>query len=55
VGHNPGVTDLINELGVRLDSLPTASAVCFEFQLDGWMDIAPEKANFRWIKLAREL
>ena len=55
VGHNPGVTDLINELGVRLDSLPTASAVCFEFQLDGWMDITPEKANFRWIKLAREL
>ncbi len=55
VGHNPGVTELINDLGVRLDNLPTASAVCFEFQLDAWVEITPEKANFRWIKLAREL
>jgi phosphohistidine phosphatase len=23
VGHNPGVTELINDLGVRLDNLPT--------------------------------
>lgn len=55
IGHNPGVTDLINDLGVRLDNLPTASAVCFEFQLDAWVDITPEKANFMWIKLAKEL
>ena len=55
VGHNPGVTDLINDMGVRLDNLPTASAVCFEFQLDAWVEITPEKANFMWIKLAREL
>ncbi len=55
VGHNPGVTELVNDLGVRLDNLPTASAVCFEFQLDAWMEITPEKANFMWIKLAREL
>ena len=55
VGHNPGVTELVNHLGVRLDNLPTASAVCFEFQLDSWVEITAEKANFRWIKLAREL
>lgn len=55
VGHNPGITDLINDLGVTLDNLPTASAICFEFQVDKWEDVAPERANFKWIKLAREL
>lgn len=55
VGHNPGITDLINDLGVMLDNLPTASAICFEFQVDKWGDITPERANFKWIKLAREL
>ncbi|HBG57104.1 MAG TPA: histidine phosphatase family protein [Porphyromonadaceae bacterium] len=55
VGHNPGVTDLINDLGVRLDNLPTCSAVCFEFNVDSWSDISVERANFRWLKLAREL
>lgn len=55
VGHNPGVTDLINDLGVRLDNLPTASAVCFEFHVDSWVDISVERANFKWLKLAKEL
>jgi phosphohistidine phosphatase len=55
VGHNPGITDLINDLGVNLDNLPTASAACFEFPVDRWEEISPERANFLWIKLAREL
>jgi phosphohistidine phosphatase len=55
VGHNPGVTDLINDLGVRLDNLPTASATCFEFHVESWRDISVERANFMWLKLAKEL
>ena len=55
VGHNPGITDLINDLGVHMDNLPTASAICFEFQINNWKEIAPERANFKWVKLAREL
>lgn len=55
VGHNPGLTDLINSLGVNLDNLPTASAICFDFQVDDWSHISPERANFKWLKLAREL
>lgn len=55
VGHNPGLTDLVNYFGVRLDNLPTASAVCFTFQTDNWENIASDKAEFQWIKLAREL
>lgn len=55
VGHNPGVTDLINDFGVRLDNLPTASAVCFELNIASWSDISTEKAAFLWLKLAKEL
>ncbi len=37
IGHNPGLTDLINRLGnVRLDNLPTASLVGFSFDIDSW-------------------
>lgn len=55
VGHNPGLTDLINDLGVRLDNLPTGSAVCFSFKCKTWDKISAKKARFEWIKLAREL
>lgn len=55
VGHNPGVTDLINDMGVKIDNLPTASAVCFAFPVESWTDIAMERANFMWMKLAKEL
>lgn len=53
VGHNPGLTDLVNHFGVRLDNLPTASAVCFEFDIENWQEISPEKAKFCWIELAK--
>jgi len=55
VGHNPGITDLINDLGVKLDNLPTSSAACFEFNVDSWADISAERAEFKWLKLAEEL
>jgi phosphohistidine phosphatase len=55
IGHNPGLTDLINNLHVTLDNLPTASAACFEFDIDSWTDISSKNAIFKWIKLAREL
>lgn len=55
VGHNPGLTELVNYFGVKLDNLPTASAVCFTFQVDSWENIAFEKADFQWIKRAKDL
>lgn len=55
VGHNPGLTDFINHLGVRLDNLPTASAACFEFDCQEWANIGKVNATFRWLQLAREL
>ena len=55
VGHNPGVTELINNLGVRLDNLPTASAACFEFHIGSWREISTGKATFLWLKQPKDL
>ncbi len=55
VGHNPGLTDLVNLLGVRLDNLPTGSAVCFRFDTASWNETASSNAKFEWVKLARDL
>jgi len=51
VGHNPSLTDLVNYFKVKLDNLPTASAVCFEFDTNSWSNISPKNARFSWIKI----
>ena len=53
VGHNPGLTELVNKLGVRIDNLPTASAVCFYFDTDNWQHIDVENSRFKWFQPAR--
>lgn len=55
VAHNPGLTDLINTFGVQLDNLPTASTACFEFNVEFWREITTDQANFKWLKIAKEL
>lgn len=55
IGHNPGLTDLINYFGVRLDNLPTASSACFEFEIKKWSDISRENVELKWFQLARDL
>ena len=55
LGHNPGLTDLINQLNVRLDNLPTGSAVCFNFNTGKWSEISADNSQFQWLQLAREL
>lgn len=41
VGHNPGLTELANELGsnVRIDNLPTTGILAFEFDTEKWGNI----------------
>ena len=42
-GHNPGLNDLIWELGGQIDNLPTSGQYGFTFQTTNWRDI--ERAN----------
>ena len=44
--HNPGVTNLANELSeMFFDNLPTCALVAFEFDVKSWKDVAPKKAR----------
>ena len=47
VGHNPGLTDIINELlpEFSLDNLPTAGIVCVDSEADSWAAIASSKVE----------
>ncbi len=55
VGHNPGMTELINLLGdVRLDNLPTAAVVGFSFDEDIWKAVAPGSGKFLFFEYPKK-
>jgi phosphohistidine phosphatase len=45
-GHNPGFTELANELlpSLELDNLPTAGIVTIDCAISRWRDVRPESA-----------
>lgn len=48
IGHNPGLTALVNFFGVNLDNLPTCGLVCFEFDVENVQDIDGYNAEFKF-------
>jgi len=38
-GHNPGLTDLANDLGCDIDNIPTCGVVELRFEVASWADI----------------
>lgn len=57
VGHNPGLTDLVNALSTyTLDNLPTASFAVIKWEKQTWEEIATSyyKGELVELKLARE-
>ena len=45
VGHNPAVTDFVNELvglnsGIAIDTVPTSGLLQFELGIESWAHIA---------------
>ena len=42
VGHNPGLTELVNRLlpDLNLDNLPTAGVIAIDFDAESWSDVA---------------
>jgi phosphohistidine phosphatase len=48
VGHNPGLTELIIDLGVNLDNLPTAGQFAFTVLSDNWKDLSAANCRFDW-------
>jgi phosphohistidine phosphatase len=38
-GHNPGLTDLANDLGCEVDNVVTCGVIALEFDVDSWAHI----------------
>ena len=54
VGHNPGITYLINLISdKRLDNLPTAGIVCLKKEVDSWEEI-DDKWSFEFIEYPKK-
>lgn len=44
-GHNPGLNDIIDLLGGKLDNLPTCGQFGFLFKVENWTDIRQDNAE----------
>ena len=50
-GHNPGFTELANELlpELDLDNLPTAGVVAFDCAISAWRDVSRDSARLAYL------
>lgn len=57
VGHNPGVTDLVNQLaGAHVhDDLPTLAVATFDLRCEAWVDLRPGTGTLRGLMSPRRL
>ena len=56
VGHNPGLTNIINKLtNLKLDNLPTSGIVIIVFDVDNWENINYQSGLVEWIKFPKDL
>ncbi len=56
VGHNPGLTNIINKLtNLKLDNLPTSGIVIIVFDVDNWKKINYKSGLVEWMKFPKDL
>ena len=50
IGHNPGVTNFINEyIRKKIDPIPTSGIACITFDTDEWTEIAASNAKMKFV------
>ncbi|MFN5331577.1 MAG: SixA phosphatase family protein [Bacteroidota bacterium] len=49
LGHNPGLTELIQELGVQIDNLPTSGQLGFTLAASRWEEFKAETVSFWFV------
>ena len=55
VGHNPGLTNVINLLtNLSLYNLPTSGIVIIEFDIPYWNEIKPRLGKVKWMKFPKD-
>lgn len=55
-GHNPGITNICNELtdDVFFDNIPTCGIVSFSFSGRGWKSIGPKKGKLNFYRFPKD-
>jgi phosphohistidine phosphatase len=55
VGHNPGFTDICNELGdQRIENVSTCGIVAISFQCDTWKEVTSMKGKTDYCHFPKE-
>jgi phosphohistidine phosphatase len=53
--HNPGITNLANDLGdLFFDNLPTCALVAFEFDVKHWKEVGKDKGKISFYQFPKE-
>jgi phosphohistidine phosphatase len=48
-GHNPGLTEFVNEIGNQhFDNVPTCGVAAYEFAIDSWQEVEFGKGRLRF-------
>ena len=56
VGHNPGLTDLANQLSeARIDNLPTGGIFAVTFAIQKWSELKPHNGKFLFFQYPKNL
>lgn len=51
IGHNPGLTDFINEFSnIRIDNLPTCGICCVRFFTESWSEIERRSGDVLYLE-----
>jgi phosphohistidine phosphatase len=45
IGHNPGLESLVQQLGDKIDSLPTSAIAVIELPIDSWKELNHESTG----------
>ena len=55
-GHNPGITNFVNELndGLDFDNIPTCGIISLMFDMKNWKDIATKKGKINIQQFPKE-
>ncbi|MBK7579798.1 MAG: histidine phosphatase family protein [Myxococcales bacterium] len=55
VGHNPGMEELVSDLSLMRQAMPTAAIARFAFGVDAWSEAASERGELVHVWRPREL
>lgn len=56
IGHNPGITEIVNLLGnATIDNMPTAAIACYRFDVSHWADVRPNTGRLQFLEIPSKI